>query len=267
MTRLFRSFNRSAARLRPGLSLQGTTFRAPTFDRLLYLFLHRVGAMGRASRRRIRSIVRPGMVCMDVGANIGIYSVEMSRATGPAGRVISFEPDPLLFASLRENTANPPGGSITCHCLALSDKTGTAHLVSGGYNSGDNHLIAGGGEGTEVPVSRLDAMAPGPVDFIKIDVQGWEPCVLGGMTGILTNQPKPVRLLMEFWPAGLARAGFEPRVFLEELRQNGWLDAGTGVPLEISASLESLLTSRNFIDLDLVHPCQSRESADSTIHP
>jgi FkbM family methyltransferase len=262
MTRLLRSFNRSAARLRPGLHLQGTTFRAPTFDRLLYLFLHRIGAMGGASRRRLQEIVRPGMVCLDVGANIGIYSVEMSRATGPTGRVVSFEPDPLLFASLQENTANPPGGSITCHCLALSDQAGTAHLVSGGYNSGDNHLVAEGGEGTEVSIARLDALDLGPIDFVKIDVQGWEPCVLGGMQGILTSQQKPLRLLMEFWPVGLSRAGFEPRRFLEELRQNGWLDAGTGAPFEISSSLESLLTSRNFIDLDLVHPCQSSKSAE-----
>src|SRR4051812_47558541 len=67
---------------------------SPSFDRWLYLRLHRLGMMGRDERTFLNQSVRPGMRILDVGSNIGLYSIQMARLVGPTGRVISFEPDP-----------------------------------------------------------------------------------------------------------------------------------------------------------------------------
>src|SRR5688500_13704019 len=67
-------------------------FTAATFERWLYLRLHRLGRMGRDECAALRKIVRPGMTILDVGGNLGLYTLLLSRLVGPAGRVVTFEP-------------------------------------------------------------------------------------------------------------------------------------------------------------------------------
>ena len=86
-------------------SVWGKRLQARTFDRSLYLLMHRLGIMGADERRILRRFIRAGMTVVDVGANLGLYSLAMADVAGPAGRVISFEPDPDLFLLLRENCA------------------------------------------------------------------------------------------------------------------------------------------------------------------
>ena len=61
---------------------------SPTFERWLYLRVHGLGLMGREERRFLEAFVRPGMRILDVGSNLGLYSVLMARRIGPTGRVL-----------------------------------------------------------------------------------------------------------------------------------------------------------------------------------
>ena len=77
----------------------------------------------------LKRFVKPGMTCLDVGANIGCVTTHLSKLVGPAGRVFAFEPVPHLFQRLRENIAlNDFGRTASLHQLALSRETGQATI-------------------------------------------------------------------------------------------------------------------------------------------
>ena len=191
----------------------GRAMRARTFDRTLYLWMHRAGLMGKAERAVLGRLAKPGMTVVDVGANLGLYTLLLAERVGPQGRVLAIEPDPELFSLLRENcSAN--GAVVDARQVALGQSPGRMILQRLTLNSGDNHLGAAGGTAfrrpLEVDVATLDALAPGlRPDFIKVDVQGWELKVLKGMEGTLRAAGE-AQIYLEFWPAGLRRAGDSP---------------------------------------------------------
>src|ERR1700677_4742302 len=149
----------------------GQRMSARTFDRTLYLWLHRRGWMGAAERVVLGEIVKPGMTAVDVGANLGLYSLLLAELVGPGGRVISFEPDPELFSLLRENCA-ANGASVEAHLVALGASPDRMVLQRLTLNSGDNHLGSTNRKAfrrpIEVEVAAFDRLMPGPrPDFIN----------------------------------------------------------------------------------------------------
>ena len=203
-------------------------FRACSLDRLVYLTLHRLGVMGKEERVFFASQIKPGMNVAEAGANIGVYTLQLSRLVGPEGRVFAFEPDPHLFACLCENLDRAGVTNVEPHHCALGATAGKLSLAWDGLNSGDTHLSREAQAGAaQVEVARLDEVLAGKrVDFFKLDVQGWELEVLRGMTGLFAANPT-LRLFVEYWPAGLRRAGTEPAELLVFFREHGWQLAGT----------------------------------------
>ena len=201
----------------------GADFRACSFDRLVYLALHRLGFMGKEERAFFETQIQPGMNVVEAGANIGVYTIQLSRLTGPEGRVFAFEPDPHLFACLCENLDRAEVTNVEAHHCALGSAPGKLSLAWDGLNSGDTHLSREAQAGAaQVEVARLDHVLAGKrVDFFKLDVQGWELEVLRGMIGLFDANPA-LRLFIEYWPAGLRRAGTEPADLLAFLREHRW---------------------------------------------
>lgn len=190
------------------------SIRARTFDRALYLWMHRLGLMGRPERGALGRLARPGMTVLDVGANLGLYSLLLSRLVGPSGRVVAFEPDPSLHALLCENCAANGAQNVAPHRLALGSAPERMVLSRLTLNSGDNHL-GSDAEATfrrpvEVEVASLDTLMPGlRPDLVKVDVQGWELKVLRGMEATL-RASDGVGLFLEVCPKWLRRAGDTP---------------------------------------------------------
>ena len=198
--------------------------KAPTFDRWLYLWMHRLGRMGREEAAFFPRVIRPGMHVADVGANLGLYSLLLARCTGPAGRVYSFEPDALMASTLRENLALNHVVHAEVFACAVGAANGQAVLQRNAVNSGDNRLGLTTGtalhsEQTSVPVCALhDALQGRRLDFIKMDVQGWEGEALRGVAGLLEANAG-LQIYFEFWPHGLRRAGTEIAQLTDTLRQ------------------------------------------------
>jgi FkbM family methyltransferase len=187
---------------------------APTFDRWLYLWMHRLGRMGREEADFFRQVIRPGMHVADVGANLGLYSLLLARGTGPTGRVYAFEPDALMAGALRRNLAANGAAHAEVFECAVGAAPGSAVLQRNAMNSGDNRLGTTTGtalhsEQNAVPVCALqDALRGRRLDFIKMDVQGWEGEALRGVGELLDANPG-LQIYFEFWPHGLRLAGTE----------------------------------------------------------
>lgn len=210
---LIAAFNRLPI-WRRQLRVWGFTVAAPTFDRWLYLWMHRVGRMGREEAAFFQRVIRPGMQVADVGANLGLYSLLLARCVGPTGRIYAFEPDALMAASLRRNLAANDATQAEVFECAIGAATGEETFQRNAVNSGDNRLGATTGtalhsEQATVPVRTLsDALAGRRLDFIKMDVQGWEGEALRGVADLLDANPG-LRIYFEFWPHGLRLAGTE----------------------------------------------------------
>lgn len=151
-----------------------------------------------------------GGTFIDVGANIGLVSIPVSRH--PNTTVIAFEPDPLNFALLSANVAYA-GAMIRLENAAVSHSAGTVRFARSEYNSGD-HRIAPDGP-IEVRTVRLDDLAlnDGPL-VVKIDTQGAEPLVIRGGRKTIDRADA---IVMEFWPWGMRRMGLDPNELVATL--------------------------------------------------
>lgn len=226
LRRLLSRLNRAPV-WRREVAVWGQRMVAPSADRLLYAALHRLGLMGRADRAFFAREVKPGMTVLDIGANIGLYALTFSRLAGPTGRVYAFEPAPDLFAALDEARRLNRAENLRTFACGLGASDATLRLERSFFNSGDNRIgaAAGGGfsgEATAVPIRRGDdlvAEAPS-VDFIKIDVQGWELHALRGLSETIRRSPG-VQIYLEFWPRGLRDAGTDPEALWAFLRAHG----------------------------------------------
>lgn len=201
------------------------TIEVPSFDRWLYVKLHQIGVMGKDDLAFFERHIKPGMTVVDIGANLGLYSLSIAKLVGDSGRVYAFEPAPSLYCAAARNIQRNGGDRIVrLENVALGSKDGTAILHLGGFNSGNNRVVASTQDagGVRVPLARLDDVLPDSrVDWIKIDVQGWEIEVLRGMQETLQRNPR-ICLYLEFWATGLRRTGENPATLIDMLQSSGF---------------------------------------------
>lgn len=178
------------------------------------------------------SLLGPGMTFVDVGANIGLFSLLASRKVGDTGTVLAFEPAAGTFERLRRNIELNGSSRIVCERVALSDRTANAASLVHPSGRGDGYcFLRTSGTGTlesnteSVRVLRLDDYAEEQdlrsIDVIKIDVEGGELSVLQGAKGILQRSASPV-LLFECYPEWCNRSGTSPAAVFAWLRNAGF---------------------------------------------
>lgn len=149
----------------------------------------------------------PGMRVADVGANLGYYTVLMADLVGPAGRVAAFEPNPRLFELLCRNVGiNGFSPWTDCQARAVAAATGETLCFRAAIADPKNGRLvpdASPGEASPgmielaVETVALDDALPGPVDFIKVDVEGAEEELWAGMQGLIARSPG-IQILLEF---------------------------------------------------------------------
>lgn len=167
--------------------------------------------------------VKPGMRCLDIGANCGYYTLLLASLVGPHGLVTAYEPyEPLARLLTQSVTVNGFGARVTVEDSAVGDYSGSALLHSRFDLLGSSTLgvLAGSSEHGPVTQVRLDdveALSQAPIDFVKIDVQGSEILVLDGMRQIIERSPK-IAIAMEFAPSDFEN----PLGALEKIRSFGF---------------------------------------------
>jgi FkbM family methyltransferase len=150
--------------------------------------------------------VRPGMKVIEIGSNLGYFSLLMSDLVGPNGRVVGFEP--LTYnAELLDRTMSINGflGRFASDRRAVSDRDGVAHIYVPCGNWGGGSIVVGAhsfdnAAHEEVETIRLDAFCDANEfwpDFIKMDAEGSEPAIWRGMTQVRQKQRK-LALMIEF---------------------------------------------------------------------
>ena len=128
-------------------------------------------------------LVEPGEVVLEVGANIGTHTLFFAKQVGPAGRVLAFEPQRILFQTLCGNLALNSVTNTHCWNMAVGSEAGEITVPALDYARADNF---GGIElgmheqGESVPLATIDSFQLPRCDFIKVDVEGMEEDVFRG---------------------------------------------------------------------------------------
>jgi FkbM family methyltransferase len=175
-----------------------------------------------------KTVLRPGMVAIDVGAHIGYFTRMFASLVGPNGRVLAIEAHPENMASLRANI------SLTGHrnveyiqCLA-GNREGSEllHIGKGHSNHSIFREMATSGAHIELPLRRLDSILKekniSRIDLIKIDCEGSEPAVISGLEETLIANPQCI-LVVEINARALAAAASSPQNFFEQLDRIGFV--------------------------------------------
>lgn len=186
-------------------------------------------------REWIRRLVSGGDVIVDIGANVGVYSVFFAELVGSQGSVFGFEPDPQNFLRLKKTTASHP--CVFPIEAAVGDETGSIRLFQSKGLNFDHRTYANPDDETsvEVAITRLDDVAVlkgARIRLVKIDVQGFEMAVLRGARDTLARNPD-TKILLEYYPWGLSAAGSSPDAFIAMLKGHGFVVSAFGSDPEL----------------------------------
>ncbi len=196
--------------------------------------------------------VRAGMVVLDVGANLGYYTLLLADLVGPAGHVHAFEPNPQIMRRLSQSVAvNGFGSRTTLHAAPLSARVGErVRLIVPDGEPKNAHILpetSAGPFGVPMQTTTIDeVVGEGPVDFIKIDAEGAERAIWDGMRGVLARR-RPLVIFLEF------NAGRydDPAGFLGEIRAQGFalaqIDMRRGVVPVEEATLLARTTGEDWM--------------------
>jgi FkbM family methyltransferase len=180
-------------------------------------------------RAALAAVGQPGAVFVDVGANVGLYSLFLARAwSDHAGvRVLAVEPHPDIRARLEFNLQQNPDLPVEVSAVAVTESEGPAGLRTGERNLGETRLSDGG----DIPVqgrpllTELDRRGISRLDALKVDVEGSEDRVLvpflksapdGLLPKVLVVEDNPDRWTRDL-PTWLERRGL---ILHEKTRMN-----------------------------------------------
>ncbi len=152
----------------------------------------------------INQLVKPGDVVVDVGANLGVISILLSRLVGNDGKVYSMEPIPLTFDILKNNVKKLDLSNIQIFNIGVSDNDGFKEMKvpkydSGGENFYEARIVEGdiankGLRRLSVEVRKLDTILADltePIAFVKIDVEGHMLQVIEGASTLIKKTHPP----------------------------------------------------------------------------
>jgi FkbM family methyltransferase len=162
------------------------------------LFCALAGTEYEAEMRWFLAKMNEGDLFVDVGANIGVYTLHASRRVGAKGKVFAFEPTPETFSDLQQNVQSNRCLNVTCEKFALADQIGEGRLIECGRAASNRiSLIPPTGKRATIQVGTLDDYCRTnrirKIDFIKVDIEGGEADFFSG--GIKTlKKDKPIIL-------------------------------------------------------------------------
>jgi FkbM family methyltransferase len=208
---------------------------------------------------------------VDIGANVGLYTVLAMHQLDSTGCIVTFEPHPQSYAFLQKNVAANQTRCSACPRvdalnMAAAPERGQQELRLNPENRGDNRLYQGTYHGKveewdTLPVEGrpvddvLTELGIEEVNFVKIDIQGYEQKAISGFQTTLARS-KNIILMSEFWPKGLKEAGGSAIEYLQMLTDVGFTlyelkekPRGRVVPLEDWELLITRLPERKYTNI------------------
>ncbi len=202
------------------VDVQGFKMYTNPKEPLMSLCLQGRGCWEPTETEIFKGLLKPGMTVVDIGANIGYYSLIASKLVGDLGKVYAFEPSTDVYETLQRNVAVNESHNIIPICKAITDKVGFINLYLS--SSPSNNSITGKGKYISVPCTTIDHEFEGQkIDIIKMDIEGAEALALAGMQRVIKDNLGLV-LLTEVYPIGLKATGFSPESYVTELLK--WFD-------------------------------------------
>jgi FkbM family methyltransferase len=210
-------------------------------NRAMFLY----GTFEISETRLVQSLLHPGMTFLDVGANIGYYTLIAARLVGATGMVHSFEPSDAMRSKLEANIRRNGFVNVTVHPEALAQTTGEVEFFASqsSANQGISSILPGEGRAAahKVPSVSLDdfqaRLAGRRVDLIKMDIEGAELLAIEGGRLTFSHQDAPPLIFEARDPGPIADTlgslGYQIR------RLHYTLEEGLQLP-EVGAPLDSL---------------------------
>jgi FkbM family methyltransferase len=205
--------------------INGETFRIDPHQR------HRLGSCYDPTVAAfLRERIRPGSLCVDVGANVGAYVLQFARWSGPQGRVIAFEPNPGACVFLKRHVAmNRLANQVRVVPAAVGAAGSTALMFVSGTNGMSrlgmpNPEIESRTSTIEVSVVSLDDFfrtADRDPDWLLIDIEGFELAALEGARELVARRPGTLSIVAEMHPSAWMTNGQSRETaerLLDELR-------------------------------------------------
>lgn len=260
--------NRRARYLATGtVTTEGFTIRLDPTDKVITQAIIRDGIWEKAETEVIKSLLRPGDTFIDVGANVGWYTLVASKAVGDRGRVIAFEPAPGSLEVLVRNVKENGVRNTKVEGKALSNKPGKLRLHIGATNKGHNSILGSTATDGFVDVEAVTLddylrTVDGRVRLIKIDTEGAEGFILEGMRETFDRNPQ-MKVVMEYHPSLMRQAGFDPATIVSGFYRRGYevlaIEPGTGKTIPIKENRLADLTAelekgQAFVNLLVTRP-------------
>lgn len=174
--------------------------------------------------RFLRSVLRPGMNAIDVGANIGYFTLLMARAVSPGGRVLAIEAEPETFQLLRANVALNALDNVELLPVAAHRMAGLISITRDPRNHGASSAARVWTGWTTTPVQAVridDVLDPEmSVDLVKIDIEGMDHVAVEGLERTIARW-RPT-IVLEFNPGWIEVMSEQPRDVLRYYRSLGY---------------------------------------------
>lgn len=187
------------------------------------------GIRERGHVEQIQGALKAGMNGIDLGANIGYYALLESKLVGPGGHIYCIEPAPDNIALLRRNIReNDFSDRTTCFQYLAGEKNCLGKLfLSSAANSHSVSAISN--RFVELPMMTIDHFLvtehinPSEIDFLRMDIEGYEAMVLQHLYTLLAGRTKPLKLFIELHPSSLEQWGWTLEKLLEYIMGLGFV--------------------------------------------
>lgn len=198
-------------------------------------------------------ILREGMTVVEVGANIGYYTILAASRVGVHGKVYAFEANPQVFDILYRNIeVNGFLDRVTLVNKTVIDKSGSLQFHCPKYHQADGSIVPFSDkllkeireerETIKVEAVSLDeyfSQQHEKIDILKIDAEGSEPLIFKGMKKLLASN-SDIKIVCEFTPPNYKEQGLDPKAFLNEIIKQGFKVK----LINLQSKLENISTER-----------------------
>lgn len=196
-----------------------------TMDRIAAMMLWKYSTLEDYETILMKEFIKSGMKVLDIGANIGYHTLQISQWVGESGRLIAFEPDPENYRLLCKNIEANNCKNVAVYQNAVGNFSGDLKLFFCEENRGDHRIFDSGDQRQSFRVKsiKLDEFFNKNelFDVIKMDIQGAEPLAFEGMKNFLDRHPKLV-IFCEFFPDVFSNYNYSPNEFLEDIEKHGF---------------------------------------------